>query len=186
MKQYLIQKQFVQHLARTVQQVDDVLVAQKKEDKATIQTLTNVLGRSLETQRAYDLDKHPHASIFLFIETVLNFKLRKDQVENIEKLITGMEKGESIALQMIMGAGKTSLIQPVLAFLLADPKTLSCVDVPEAQLKAVQEGLSAALGNAFRQYVYSMPYDRELAKDENYLKTFYDSLEEAQKRGGQR
>ncbi|MBS0637698.1 MAG: DUF3638 domain-containing protein, partial [Verrucomicrobia bacterium] len=177
-KQYLVQKQFVQHLERAIQQVDAVLASRDDAD-----TLRNVLARTLESDRAYDLDA-PHASVYLYIETVLNIKMRADQIRNIEKFIAGIEGGKELVLQMIMGAGKTSVLQPILGFLFARPDSLSCVDVPEALFEPVKEGLHKALGNAFRQYVYALPYERENAKDLKFLQTYYDTLLEVQSRGG--
>lgn len=185
---YLVQKQFVQHLRRAKQQVGDVLKA-GQADEETQQILRNVLGKSLESIRGYDVNSNPHALVYLLIETTLNIKLRKEQVDNIEKLAKGLGMSEEIVLQMIMGAGKTFAVQPSIAYFLtllrpANTKILSTVIVPEALLAPVKDGLVRTLGNAYHQFVYFLNYDRQLAKSESYLQSFYDSIVEAEERGG--
>ncbi len=195
-QKYLIEKQFAQHLERTIQQVDAVLEIDKKllqiqsldsEATKTLQitreTVLNTLGRFASAQRAYDL-KHPYATQFLFIETVLNIKMRKDQIDNIEKFLTAVGEEKEIVLQMIMGAGKTSVLQPILGFLFADPNTLSVIDVPNALFEPVKDGLQRVLGSAFNQFIYTVPYERTQAKDITFLKNCLHTLMEVQERGG--
>ncbi len=175
--QYLVQKQFVQHLERTIVQVDTVL-----EGGGADRALINEMGRNLQAKCQYSLDD-PNAMVFLYIETVLNIKLRENQVINIQKFIDGVNGNKEVVLQSIMGSGKTSILQPILAFLFARTDTLSVVDVPESLLAIVVEALKEVLGEAFHQFVYTMSYDRESAKNEDFLKNYYQTILEAQSRG---
>ncbi|MBS0636642.1 MAG: DUF3638 domain-containing protein [Verrucomicrobia bacterium] len=165
-KEYLLQKLQVQHLERALGQIDDV----------------NQLGKILEQKSAYNFD-NPNALTFLILETSLNIILRQDQVDNILDFADKLKNNRSVALQMIMGAGKTSVLQPVLALLLADSDTLSSVMVPEALFEPVREGLVQLLGSSYQQFVVWLPYNRTLAEDISYLKTFHNALVEAQEKG---
>ena len=180
-KEYLQQKQFVQRLSRVEQNIQELLAVSKR-DKAAIQTLQNELAQSLEATPKYSLDD-PLAAVFMIVETTLNITLRLDQVENIRKFATASLEDRPIVLQMIMGAGKTSVLQPLLAFLFATPDALSTVMVPEALLEPVRLGLSQALGSAFKQSVYTLPYNRELSTQSSYLNTFYKNLVEIRQKG---
>lgn len=179
---YLIQKKLVQLLDRSIGNVDALLIAIKeKADQETIQDLTNALGKGL-TAKSYDV-REEHANVFLLIETLENIQLREDQITNIKTFIENFNNRQGVALQIIMGGGKTDIFQPILAFLFADPKTLSVIDIPEHMLKTVIDKLVDKLGSGFKQYVYTMPYDRLRAKDPDYLKNFLKEITEAKQRG---
>ncbi len=167
-KEYLQQKQYVQQLRRANSFID-------------ISTL-NQLGSALQQKRAYSLDDE-NALIYLALETSQNFIMREDQVANIREFQKALKENRAQALQMIMGAGKSSVLQPVLAILLADSQSLSAVLVPDALFEQVRVQLVDAIGSAFEQYILYMPYSRDLAQDASYLNTFYNRLIAAQEQG---
>lgn len=184
-KNYLVEKQFLQHLKQALCQVDDVLNApcitqQDFEDKGMLE---DALGRNLVSKRAYDLETDPNAMVFLQLETMLGIQFRDDQIKNIQEFIDAIEHDKEVVLQMIMGAGKTSVLQPLLGFLLAKPDALSTVIVPGSLLKTVKGGLAKVLGQSFHLFVTSMDYNRDLSKDENYLKNFLTTIKDAKARG---
>ena len=118
----------------------------------------------------------------MIIETTLNIKLRKEQVDNIAKFSQAVKNGQDITIQMIMGGGKTSIIQPILAFLFAQKGALSTVYVPAPLYEAVKTGLQKSLGDSFQQFVYADPFTKELSKDLTYLKNYLSRLREAKDR----
>jgi hypothetical protein len=153
------------------------------------QILLNDLGKSLETKSAYD-STNKYAMSFLLMETVLKITLRKDQIDNITKFAENVEKGNPIALQMIMGAGKTSVLQPILGYLFSvlttgpNSKTsYSSVTVPAQLFGKVKDELFKALGTSFNQLVVVLPYNRNLGKNNEYLKLYLKELKEAQANG---
>jgi hypothetical protein len=177
---YLMQKAYVQQVERSLSQCRSV--AEMHADSPEFQVGLARLYKDLSAKRAYAPDE-AYAPVFLLIETILNIKLRKDQVDNIKILIEGFisTPPRSNVLQMIMGAGKTSVIQPILSFLLARPEFLSVVDVPEALFEAVKQQLAATVGDSFEQYVYAVDYQRDYIRGEqglNYLKMFLAKLQE--------
>lgn len=186
-REYLIQLSYQQRIGRAIDLIKKIQ-ALPPEEAETKAILINDLGKALETKRAYELDDE-HALVFLFMETTLNITLRKDQVDNILRFADAAERGDPIALQMIMGAGKTSVLQPILGYLFSVLTTsgkeglLSAVMLPEALFGKVKDELFKALGSSFHQYVFVLPYDRELAKHTDYLKTYEKRLREAQQQG---
>ena len=60
--------------------------------------------------------------------------LRKSQVILVNKLMNSLRNNQSMCHQMIMGAGKTTLVTPLLALMLADSKSLVTQVVPHALL----------------------------------------------------
>ncbi|MBS0654678.1 MAG: DUF3638 domain-containing protein, partial [Verrucomicrobia bacterium] len=178
-KDYLIQKEFVQHLDSATVKIEEIQAA--PVDSRAI--LLDDLGKSLAIKRSYDVDSDPLAMVFLAAETILKFKLREDQVVNIRKFNEAQKSGEDMVLQMIMGAGKTSVLQPVLAFLFANPERLSTVCVPPSLFAEVRNKLSQVLGDSFDQFVFVMPFNRDLSKDSIYLQTYLEGLQGAKERG---
>ena len=61
---------------------------------------------------------------YLVFEFVWNIQLRQKQVEIVNDFRNNLAKDISKVKQMIMGAGKTSVVAPLLALIVADGKSL--------------------------------------------------------------
>jgi len=61
---------------------------------------------------------------FLVFEFVWNLLLRPKQVEIVERFVREVRRGGSRVRQMIMGAGKTTVVAPLLALILGNNQTL--------------------------------------------------------------
>lgn len=177
-QKYLFQKEAVQQLKRSISLIKAYHTAPDQMKMPLMQSI----AFSLKQTRAYP-PEHKLAMAFLIIETSLNIKLRPDQVQNILKFDQGILQNKELVLQMIMGAGKTSVIQPILALLLAKPDVLSCVMVPEAQFQSVRDKLQQTLGMTFDKALISFPYDRELSDDLAFLSATLENLTQAKESG---
>ena len=71
----------------------------------------------------------------LAFEFVSGFMLRRRQCELVKDFVTSAQTGTSCVYQMIMGAGKTTVIGPLLALILADGKRLITQICPSALLE---------------------------------------------------
>ena len=71
---------------------------------------------------------------FLVFEFTYSMMLRKSQVILVNKFIAALKSNRSMCHQMIMGAGKTTVVAPLLAMILADGKSLVTQVVPHALL----------------------------------------------------
>ncbi|MBS0635164.1 MAG: DUF3638 domain-containing protein [Verrucomicrobia bacterium] len=177
-KKYFFQKETWQQLKRAVNRVEELKAATPE----LAPTIMDNLGSELDRTRAYPPD-HPYAMIFLFIETTANIKLRPEQVQNILKLAEAIREDKNLVFQMIMGAGKTAVIQPLLAILLADSNSLSTVMVPEAQFAKVRSKLAETLGNVAEKMLVTFPYDIELSQDTAYVDQVLARLKTAKEDG---
>ena len=79
----------------------------------TTHNVTDTSGNSSSSIRVFD----PRYLVFEFTWNIL---LRKKQVTTVNDLLKNMKSGTSKVKQMIMGAGKTTVVAPLLALMLAD------------------------------------------------------------------
>jgi superfamily II DNA or RNA helicase len=61
---------------------------------------------------------------FLVFEFTSNIMLRISQIKLVRRFMKAYESGGSLCHQLIMGAGKTTVIAPILALILGSPKQL--------------------------------------------------------------
>jgi hypothetical protein len=61
---------------------------------------------------------------FLLFEFTANMMLRDSQIRLVRRFVQAFESGGSLCHQLIMGAGKTTVIAPLLALILGSPNRL--------------------------------------------------------------
>ena len=83
----------------------------------------------LEGSEAFEGRFDPH---FLVFEFVTGFLLRPRQVEMVDEFSLALKESRSSVKQMIMGAGKTSVVSPLLALMHANGSRIVCLVVPPA------------------------------------------------------
>lgn len=84
------------------------------KEKETREYLVQKLSRELSTKRTCSNPK------FIVFEFVFNIILRKRQVEIVKDFVKSALAGHSSCRQMIMGAGKTTVVSPLIALFLAE------------------------------------------------------------------
>jgi hypothetical protein len=120
--------------------------------------------------RSYDIALHPD---YLVFEYMMRMMIRSDQVENLERL-TG-EK--TTLLEMIMGAGKTSVLLPLASRKNAVAgQKLSIVILPEALVPSMVKQLSAQLDQVFGRGVDRITISRNDKYDVSKLQYLYARL----------
>lgn len=72
---------------------------------------------------------------FLLFEFTWNILLRESQVILIREFMDALANGRSLVKQMIMGAGKTTVVGPLLTLILGDGRSLVMQVVPPALLE---------------------------------------------------
>lgn len=172
-QQYLLQKTSVQHLSRTADLIQNILEENGPGRKYSIDRL----GNSLKSSNNYQGDKLE--IVFMLLEAVLNIRLRKDQFDLIYALYDAKLNKEDRAAQMIMGAGKTTVIQPLLAILFATPGRLSTVTVPAHLYSLVQIELGKLLGESYGRSHFLEPFTKKLAQYPSFLITYLNRLKDA-------
>ncbi len=130
----------------------------------------------LSQTRQYDSKELPHFQVF---EILMNIYMRPTQVQHIQTLL----EDKSIALQMLMGGGKTAVFLPLVALMKADGDALSTVLMPENILSSEGEKLKDKLSFFFERFVYEFPELPGGASPDS-LKQIYENLLLVQKSKG--
>jgi hypothetical protein len=108
---------------------------------------------------------------FLVFEFTYSLMLRKSQVILVNKFLDSLRNGHSMCHQMIMGAGKTTVVTPLLALMLADGKSLVTQVVPHALLEFSRGVMREKFAAVVRKPVFTFTFSRgsSITKD-LYLK----------------
>lgn len=168
---YCQEKRALQKIERCIRCAKAVQSATHDEKEEAVQRL----AEELKAQSAYDPASYP---LHLAYEVLLEIILREDQVRDIELLLHAEEK--QVARQRIMGSGKTTVNQPLLALLCADGKRIASVIAPKALLPSVIENLRKILGGRFDQNIFCLSFSRDTKLTEEYLSALLEQLKIAQ------
>jgi hypothetical protein len=99
----------------------------------------------------------PRLLMFEFLST---FLLRERQVEMVRSLKSRALQGESSCQQMIMGAGKTTVVGPLLVLCLADGNTPVLQTMPSALLEMTRNVLREVFCYPLAKQVFTLQFDR--------------------------
>lgn len=97
---------------------------------------------------------------FLVFEFTYSLLLRKSQVILVHKFMEQLRNSGSMCHQMIMGAGKTTVVTPLLALMLADGKSLVMQVVPHALLEFSRGVMREKFAAVVRKPVFTFSFDR--------------------------
>ena len=108
---------------------------------------------------------------YLVFEFTYSLMLRKSQVILVNKFMDSLRNNRSMCHQMIMGAGKTTVVTPLLALMLADGKQLVTQVVPHALLEFSRGVMREKFAAVVRKPIFTFKFDRSapITKD-LYLK----------------
>lgn len=96
---------------------------------------------------------------WLLLELDANILIREEQVTVALEMIDPSSDANSV-LQMNMGRGKTSVIMPMVAAVLADGKMLARLLVPKALLSQTAQILQSRLGGLLGREITHIPFSR--------------------------
>lgn len=119
----------------------------------TIKLARHYLSRDADGAMTYD----PR---YLVFEFVWNIQLRQKQVEIVNNFRHHVKIGSSKVKQMIMGAGKTSVVAPLLALILADGKSLVLSVVPKALVEMSRTRMRETFAAIMVKRIYTLDFDR--------------------------
>ena len=97
---------------------------------------------------------------FLLFEYIFDIMLRRRQVEMVNSFARQMRDGDASVQQMIMGAGKTTVVGPLLVLLLADGEHLVVQTMPTALLEQSRNVLRSRFSVIIPKSVYTLQFDR--------------------------
>ncbi|OEH80097.1 EF hand family protein [Cyclospora cayetanensis] len=97
---------------------------------------------------------------YLVFEFAYGLLLRQPQVALLRQFRDSVNAGRSLCHQMIMGSGKTTVVSPLLALLLADGKRLVVSVVPPALLHFSRASLRERFSAIFQKGVFVLSFAR--------------------------
>lgn len=97
---------------------------------------------------------------YLVFEFTYSLMLRKSQVILVNKFMDALRNNRSMCHQMIMGAGKTTVVTPLLALMLADGKSLVTQVVPHALLDFSRGVMREKFAAVVRKPVFTFNFNR--------------------------
>lgn len=178
--QYLIEKTFAQHLNRLSlhMEVIEKAVAQKMPD-AELNELLRQFVVMATAERPYNPAQHPE---YLALEYFADILIRPDQVRNLDLLQlhngkVGNPEALGIIIEIIMAAGKTSVLLALLGIINADGDHISIGIMPEELLPWVATGFESKQWGAFKQSVQVISFDRGTNISVNSLQRLLERLE---------
>ena len=105
---------------------------------------------------------------FLVFEYSSGFVLRRRQCELVSDFVASAKYGKrSCVHQMIMGAGKTRVIGPMLALILADGTSLVTQVIPSALLEMTRGVMRETFSRVLSKRIYTLKFDRQCDAAEN-------------------
>jgi len=97
---------------------------------------------------------------YLVFEFTYSLMLRKSQVILVNKLSNSLRNNQSMCHQMIMGAGKTTVVTPLLALMMADGKSLVTQVVPHALLEFSRSVMREKFAAVVRKPIFTFSFNR--------------------------
>eukprot|EP00949_MAST-11_sp_MAST-11-sp1_P002253 g2253.t1 len=160
----------ISQLRRTIGAISDVSRAiEKRIDAKKLRKEIEGLIGNLNGSRHYTRDGGRCDPRFLLFEFIFGWLLRKPQVYLVKTFMDRAAQGgkngfgfetNSLVHQMIMGAGKTTCIGPLLALMLADGKSLVTQVVPNALLTMSRNVMWKSFCQLIVKPVYTLTFNR--------------------------
>ena len=121
---------------------------------------------------------------FLVFEFMFDIVLRKRQVEMVMSFKDRTKRGDSSCQQMIMGAGKTTVIGPLLALCLADGNRLVMQVMPTSLLHFTRECMRNIFTSIIPKRVYTLEFERGIDDDASIAERLHAKLSAARRHRG--
>ena len=116
---------------------------------------------------AYTIDPR-----YLTFEYMFDIMLRRRQVEMVNDFVSTCEKGGSSCQQMIMGAGKTTVVGPLLSLCLSNGRQLVTQTMPSALLEMTRNKLREVFTSMLPKRIFTLTFDRSMGHED--ASTDYD------------
>lgn len=128
----------------------------------------------------WDPSKSP---LWLLLEIENNITIRKRQVDVALQMINP-DAHQNTVIQLNMGEGKTTVITPMVASILANGQDLLRIVLPKPLLRQSMGILSHRLGGLIGRRVYHIPFSRRTPVNFSLIKQLTDIYEDCLRRKG--
>eukprot|EP01038_Epipyxis_sp_PR26KG_P004458 gene4458-6304_t len=156
----------MQLLKETLNTPPSTLAERKTTLTPKLLQLNEEIAKTITMKRHYMVEvfendaSHLYDPRYLVFEFIWNIQLRKKQIEIIDEFRTCLASGTSRVKQMIMGAGKTSVVAPLLALIVADGKSLVLSVVPKALVEMSRTRMRETFASILVKRIYTLEFDR--------------------------
>ena len=167
--------------------------ARAQELSSALDLMDESLSRNLNTQRHY-IDEmsesfeggeekrlrrggRSYDPRFLLFEFTWSILLRKSQVQIVNEYLSNLKSGASTVKQMLMGAGKTTIVCPLLALMLGDGETLVVQVVPPALLELSRAVMRSTFSSIMHKRIFTLSFDRSTEANPNIFKKLSSSIQ---------
>ena len=137
------------------------------------------LVATLSCRRSYFRPDATFDPRFLVFEYLFDLILRPRQVE----MVNSFYSSSSRVQQMIMGAGKTTVVGPLLTLLLANQSQLVTQVMPSALLEQSRQILRQRFSWIMVKRIYTLEFDRAVEDDVELVEQVLHKLENARRNG---
>ena len=173
----------INRVLETVSDLEALLSKVKKVDEhgkslidaisASVQQKADSLASQLVVSRCYvNRSDHSFDPRFLIFEFTWNLVMRRRQFELVQDMYSSITRNESVVKQMIMGAGKTTVVSPMLALMLANGENLVIQVVPPALLDFTRAVLRTTFSSVLPKQIFTFACDRTTEVDSEILLKF--------------
>ncbi|KAI9918712.1 hypothetical protein PsorP6_012156 [Peronosclerospora sorghi] len=157
------------------------MIRQASRDLADILKLKRPSLRSFAAESSFGWSFDPR---FVVFEYVFDILLRDRQVQMVNNFLTSFAKGNSRVQQMIMGAGKTTVVGPLLTYILADKTHLVTHVMPTALLEQSRQVLRNRFSNRIlNKRIFTFEFDRAITDDPDIALQLFTKLDRARRHG---
>ncbi|KAL3460831.1 hypothetical protein BJX64DRAFT_289961 [Aspergillus heterothallicus] len=126
--------------------------------------------RADEGHTNWDASEFPD---WLLLEIDANIQIRQEQVTVAQEMVSPTSGANSV-LQMNMGQGKTSVIMPMVAAVLANGQMLNRILVPKALLSQAAQILQSRLGGLLGRDIVHVPFSRRTRTTVSLINEYYE------------
>ena len=141
--------------------------------------LIQKLAGELTSKRQYNDKMQPEriraCQVFEYLS---NMQIRGKQITMIQNILDGKLNGEEreFIAQLIMGGGKSKVILPILALLMANGEDLSLLIIPKALIDTQKQYMTDISGGLFDQEANSFHFDADTPFTLQYLQDLHDRM----------
>jgi len=121
---------------------------------------------------------------FLVFEYLFTILLRSGQVGLLRSFSSAGYERRNFVAQMLMGGGKSTVVGPLLAMMLADGQTLVTMVVPSALLPMSRALLRARFSSLVPKRIHTLSFDRQTKDDPALVAKLLYKLYAARERAG--
>jgi len=175
----------VQLLQKHSKGLDSVPLDERKELHKVLGHKATELARLLTAKRhcmgsgvAQKSQKFEFDPRYLIFEYLFNILLRSKQVTLINTFLSANRDNHSLVRQMIMGAGKSTVVGPMLSLILSDGRSLVTLVVPSSLLEMSRNVMRARFTRVIPKRVHTFSFDRSCVWVSE-VKKMYSKLKDA-------